>query len=533
MGTLWYGGQIYTLEAEYEKVEAVYVENGMIEAVGDYQTLLAKFKHKVEKKINLQGNTMIPGLVDSHLHLIGHGEKLLRLDFSDMNSSEEILQAIQRKIPFLNKNEWIIGEGWNENQLTDRKIIHRTELDLIAPDHPVLLKRICRHAVIVNSKALALAGITSDTLDPSDGVIVRDHDGTPTGYLLDGAQELIFQVTPNVSADYLKNALKTSIEDCYEKGLVGGHSEDLAYYGDLEKTLTTFEEVVNHNRKFRTNLLAHHSIIDELHSKNRNLGLFVELGAMKIFADGALGGRTALLSSQYKDDPETNGVAIHAKQELVGLVRKARSYKMEVAIHVIGDLAFEWALDAITICPPQPGQNDRLIHAQILREDLIERMIGLPIVLDIQPRFVASDFPWILDRIDEKKIKYCYAWKTLLEKGIACAGGSDAPIEPVDPLLGIHAAVTRKSMYDNITYYPEQCLSVFEAVELFTKGSAVVIHKENERGIIKEGYVADFTVFNKDIFTIPHEEILTTKVSMTVVDNTVMYENISRQKQEA
>ncbi|WP_338788933.1 amidohydrolase [Metabacillus sp. FJAT-53654] len=525
MGTLWSGGKIYTLEKEGSQVEAVYVKNGYIIATGSYKYLVEAYKEDIEELHDLKGKTMIPGLVDSHLHLIGHGEKLTRLDFSKTTSSKEILESIKDRVKDITPGSWIIGEGWNENQLEDQKILHKAELDEVARDHPLLLKRICRHASIANSKALELANITGDTPDPAGGVIVRDEQNEPTGYLLDQAQELLFEIAPSLTQQELEYVLETSIKDCYQKGLVGAHSEDLAYYGSLDNTLTAFHRVLTKGFKFRTHLLVHHLVVDEFHKKQRSLGNYGEFGAMKIFADGALGGRTALLSFPYKDDPTTSGVAIHSKAELVDLIVKARSYKMEVAVHVIGDLAFEWILDVIEEYPPLKGQHDRLIHAQILRNDLIKKAKQLPIILDIQPRFVASDFPWVTERIGEEYMETCYAWKTLLQEGIQCAGGSDAPIEPVDPLLGIYAAVTRTSIYDDSgkSYYPEQKLSVYEAVELFTKGSAYATHHSHNRGMIKQGYTADFTVFDQDIFELPHEELLNATVELTIVDNEIMY----------
>ncbi|RFB17814.1 amidohydrolase [Bacillus sp. HNG] len=528
MGTLWMGGQIYTLERENETVEAVFVESGTIVATGLKKDIENRYQSRITKIMELKGNTMFPGFVDSHMHLIGHGEKLLKLDFSDMTSSEEMYTSIQEYLKDKPAGEWIIGEGWNENQLPDRKIFHRNELDELSPNNPLMLKRICRHAVVVNTKALELAGITDDTPNPEGGVIVRDTNGHATGYLLDQAQELVKTVIPEVTEDYIQKALQISVNDCLSKGLVGGHTEDLNYYGGFARTLRGFQKIINaESIKFRTNLLVHHEVVDDMHRLGFSFGEygdFLEFGAMKIFADGSLGGRTALLSHPYNDSPDTSGVAIHTLDELKKLVQKARRYKMPVAVHAIGDLAFEYVLDAIEEFPPLPNQRDRLIHAQILRQELIERAKQLPVILDIQPRFVVSDFPWVVERIGEMNMDYYYAWKTLLTVGLPCAGGSDAPIEPINPLLGIHAAVTRKKIGREEIYMPEQRLSVYEAVQLFTTGSAFAIGKENCMGKIVPGYKADFTVLDKDILHIPEDEIPSTNVMMTVVDDTVMYE---------
>jgi predicted amidohydrolase YtcJ len=515
------------MKKEYDTVEAVYAKDGVIQDAGEFEELKQKYQKEISEMVDIQGGVMFPGFVDSHMHLIGHGEKLVRLDLSKVTSSSEIKQMLMDRIAHAKPGEWIIGEGWNENILSDKKIFHRLELDEISPDNPLVLKRVCRHAMIVNSKTLELAGITKETPNPSGGMIVKDTDGNPTGYLLDQAQELVKRKMPTVHDDYLETALTTAIEDCLRLGLVGVHTEDLNYYSGFEKTYKTFLKVIDGRKiKFRTHLLVHHEVADEMHRLGLKHGdgtSFITLGAMKIFADGALGARTALLSQPYDDSPETSGVPIHSKDQLKRLVQKARKYRMPVAIHAIGDLAFEWSLEAIEEFPPFHAQRDRLIHAQILRQDLIEKAKYLPIVLDIQPRFVASDFPWVIERVGEERIKYCYAWKTLLKNGIMCAGGSDAPIEPANPLLGIHAAITRKN-HSGAEYLPEEKLTVFEAISLFTYGSACAVQNERYQGLIEKGYVADFTVLDRDPFQIQPDDLLKTNVLMTVVDNTIMYQ---------
>lgn len=528
MKTLWSGGTIYTMNAPDETVEAVLVENGKIIATGLKADI--EQQYTIDLCQDLNGNTMYPGFVDSHLHMIGHGEKIIRLDLSEVTSAEKMKEMLSEKVRTTSEGEWIIGEGWNENNFPDRKIFHRNELDEIAPNHPMMLTRVCRHAVLANTTALNKANINYETKDPEGGVIMRDTDGEATGFLLDTAQELVKGAIPQVSKDYLEKALTTSVLDLTRIGLVGGHSEDLNYYGGFGRTLDTFTHVINENNlRFKANLLVHHEVVDDMAEKGYRVGPvneYVDLGSMKIFADGALGGRTALLSEPYNDSPETSGVAIHSREKLADLVKKARKYNMPVAIHTIGDLALEYALDAVEQYPPPEGKRDRFVHGQVLREDLIERLKRVPVVLDIQPHFVASDFPWVIERLGQERMKYSFAWKTMLNNQIPCASGSDAPIETADPILTIYAAVQRKKAFsDSESYYPEEKLTPYEAVSLYTKGSAYVISKENERGQIKPGYDADFTVLDKDLFNIDPEEIPNTNVKMTVIDNHIVYKN--------
>ncbi|KHF39309.1 amidohydrolase [Halalkalibacter okhensis] len=528
MGTLWYNGTFFTMMAEGESVSAVYVQDGQIHDLGTKEDLENRYAHVIEEEHDLLGAYVYPGFVDSHLHIIGHGEKLIRLDLSEVKQAEEMRNLLVRKYKNSTNDRWIFGEGWNENNFPDRKIFHRAELDEIAPNKPMFLTRVCRHAALVNTKALELAGITRETKDPIGGVIVRDNNGEPTGYLLDTACDLVKEKIPDVTVNYIKHALSVAVDDLLRVGLVGGHTEDLHYYGGFKQTFDQFLQVIDGKQmKFRAHLLVHHEAIAEMEEENYDQGTitpFIELGAVKIFSDGALGGRTAYLRSPYTDDPSTSGVAIHSEESLQNLVKEAREKNRAVAIHTIGDAALDMALTAIERYPVTKGR-DRLIHVQVVDETLIERMKNLSVILDIQPRFVASDFPWVMERLGEERIKQSFAWKTLLESGLHCAGGSDAPIEPVDPLLGIHAAVTRTSVgQQHDGYMPEQKLSPYEAVQLFTTGSAYAIEKEDERGKIAKGYVADFTILDQNLFTIAPEDILTTNVVKTIVDNTVMYE---------
>ncbi|TWT28357.1 amidohydrolase [Planomicrobium sp. CPCC 101110] len=524
MKVLWHGGVIYTMAAEGETAEAVLVADGKITKLGTYEGL----KKDADTEVDLNGKVVYPGFVDSHMHMIGHGEKLLRVDLSKFESAEEMKARLLIETNNLVGNEWFIGEGWNENNFPDRKIFHRKELDEIT-EAPMLLKRVCRHAILANSSALALAGITKDTPDPEGGVIVRDNDGEPTGYLLDAAQDLVSAKVPEVSIGYLTRALEKSVDHLLSLGLTGAHTEDMGYYGDYSRPLQAFKNVITEKRKFRAHLLRAHSQFEKMMEGAEYFEPFIDPGAMKIFADGAMGGRTALLSKPYNDDPSTSGVAIHGDDELKRLVAMARTHGEAVAIHVIGDLGLEKALDAIEENPVPKGKRDRLIHTVVVRKDLVERMQKLDVILDLQPSFVTSDFPWVMERLGEERMEWAYAWKKLLDSGLIIAGGSDAPIEEVDPRLGIYAAVTRRNPYDTHEgYLPEEKLSRFQAIQLYTSGSAAAICKEHQRGIIHEGYDADFTVFDRDLFEGAEEQLLEAQVEMTVVAGDIMHQKISK-----
>ncbi|WP_019413601.1 amidohydrolase [Paenisporosarcina sp. TG20] len=518
--TCFHNATFYTMKNSQDTIEAILVENGKTIEVGSFEHV----KKQAEEFVDLQGTFVYPGFVDSHIHMIGHGDKLRYIDLSKYMSVEKMTKDLKELLSEHPVGEWFVAEGWNENNFDNQKIISRYELDQLSTS-PLVLKRICRHAVIVNSSALALAGITKDTPDPSDGVIVRDENGEPTGYLLDGAKAIVEKHIPEVSASQLVISIEAAVNDLISRGFTGVHTEDMSYYGDFIKPLEAFKQVVGNHRKFRVNLLRHHAVFEEMISTATYDEPWIEPGAMKIFVDGSLGGRTALLSMPYTDDPATQGVAIHTQEELNALVAKARFYGQAVAVHCIGDLAMEMILVAIEKHPVPLGKRDRLIHANVLREDLVSRMEKLDIVLDIQPSFVTSDFPWVKERLGEGRLDWAYAWKKLSDRGILCSGGSDSPIEEVDPRLGLYAAITRRKPGETYGgYQPEEKLSRYEAVALYTIGSAQAINKENERGYIDVNFDADFTVFDRDLFKGPDEQVLEAQVLKTIIAGDIVFE---------
>lgn len=505
MKTLWTNGNIFTMESDGDKVEAILVENGKVIKTGNKDALLP-FADKVN---SLNGASMYPGFVDSHIHLIGHGEKLAYLDLSTIYSIKEIVDQVGNR---LKKGEWFVAEGWNDNKLVEGRPITCLDLDHLK-ETPIVLKRVCRHVLVANSKAIELAGITKDTPNPTGGVIGKDNEGNLNGLFYDEAQRLITSKIPAVTTEYLKGVIMKSVADLQSKGLTGVHTEDMAYYGPYTVPLQAYREVIG--QSFRTHLLRHHEAFENMQGEEPTD--FIEFGAMKIFVDGSLGGRTALLSEDYSDDKGNKGVAVHDPKKLEQLVQIARKNNEAIAVHVIGDKATEIIISLIEKYPAPTGKKDRLIHVNVLRQDLVERMKKLPVVLDLQPIFVPSDFPWAIERLGNDRLKWAYAWKSLLDYGFDCSGGSDSPVEIADPLIGMDAAV-------NNVFIPDQALTVFEAISLFTLGSAKAIGKESERGKIAQRFDADFTVVDREL---NETTFLKANIVETIVAGETVYENKS------
>lgn len=529
MRKIYVNGVIYTFNKIQPIVSAVVTENGIFIDMGESKQMLNFWKDSDTEVIDLQGKTVTPGLTDSHLHLAGIAESFVTLDLTGTNTKQEMLEKIEEKAKSLPPEEWIIGGNWDENLFTEGKIPSISELDHVAPDNPLLLTRICRHAAVTNSKALEIANYHPDMAVPKGGTIVLDETTKqPTGLLLESAKELIAQHIPKRSFADWSNALRKSIQFTIKQGITSAHTNDPFALGGLEQTYQIYDQLLNKEQLgLRTNLLINHEFLDDLRANKMYAGYgndTLQIGAIKIFADGAFGRRTALLSEAYTDDPDNYGTAMYSEEELTNIIRKARELHFPVAVHTIGDQAVENVLNALDKFPTV-SYRDRIIHVQVLRKELIDRLRHPSRIVDIQPRFLASDFPWVQDRLGTERIQTSYAWKSLLQAGVICAGGSDAPIEPVNPLLGIHAAVTRKTPGDTHGGYNiEEKLSMTEAFQLFTEYGAYPTNEETKKGTIGRGKFADMTVFSHHPFEMENpDDLLKTEVDMTVIGGEIKY----------
>lgn len=524
MKRLWYGGTIYTMEKENETAEAVLVENDKIIAVGNK----AELWHQADEIIDLKGAAMYPGFVDSHLHMIFQGEKLIRLDLSKASTAEEMLNLIKEAAENTPSDQWLFGEGWNENNFPDKRIPSKEELDAIRKE-PIILTRVCHHVVLGNTAALTAGGISEESNSPAGGEIGRDENGQLNGLLYDQATNAVTNAIPKVGESYIESlteALNLAIDGMLAHGLTGGHTEDMHYFGKYTNPLTAFKRVIGKKKHFRVNLLRHHEVFEEMQNdKAEYTEPFIEPGAMKIFADGALGGSTAALTKPYADQPNNYGLLIHTDDRLEELVKLARKYGEPVAVHMIGDAGAEQVLTILEKYPLTNGKRDRLIHCCILSEELAARIEKLPVVLDLQPAFVPSDFPWVINRLGKERLEWAYAWRKLVDRGIMCAAGTDAPVEDISPIASIYGAVERKKPgADHDGYLPEEKLTRFQAIRMYTVGSAQAIGKEYVRGLIKPGFDADFSIFDRDLFAGTSEDMLEAKAVQTVVAGKIVFD---------
>ncbi len=506
------------------------VQHGRIQAIGYARELELQLSGKEYKTVDWENAYVLPGLTDSHMHLSMHGMKLAMLDLTSATSKQEMLDMLRKRVAVTPPGEWILGLNWNENAFIPVEIPGIAELDAITDQHPVYLTRTCFHAFLANSEAFRRAGISDSTPDPASGAYGRDAEGRLNGLIYEEASFAFTGVQPEPDYAVKKDTIRRACLDALRLGLTAAHTEDLRFLGSVETMQRIYRELREEGLAFRTHQLIYHPFLEEAHGQGLRAGAgneWYKIGAIKMFADGAIGGRTALLSEPYSDAPHTRGMAIQPQPELNQMVAAARVAGFPVAVHAIGDGAAHMILTALEThaLMEESGLPDRLIHGQVLTAELVKRMAKLPLIADIQPRFVASDFPWVLDRVGKERTDYLYAWKKLLDAGIPCAGGSDAPIEPLNPFLGMHAAVTRtKPEETHAGYLPAEKLDIHEAIHLFTTGSAVAAGEKDERGWIAEGKAADFTVIDRDVAESP-QALLDVKVRMTVVNGKIAYQS--------
>lgn len=511
MKTLYKNGIIYSMNSEDESFDSVMVEDGIITGLDADESV-------ADEIIDLKGATVLPGLNDTHMHLVMIGKKLKSLVLYDENDIDHVKELIKGHH---SDKEWNMILGYDENNFENNYRLNRAELDVLT-DKPTIVARVCQHAGIVNTKALEALGIDKKIEDPEGGSYERDEDGELTGWVYDKAFDQFREAQVDDTVESVSDDIIQAVKYLYTLGVTGVHTEDMAAYGPNDVPLNAYLNTIGKDQlKFRVNLLRHESVYEEMIEKNPEFKKdWVEADAMKIFIDGAFGGQTALMKEPYEGTDNT-GLQIHTRENLEKLVKKARKNDDAVAVHMIGDQATELVLDVIEEYPVKKGLYDRLIHVSLLDEKMMDKMAELDVICDVQPTFLTSDMPWVEDYIGKERAERLYNFRTMSDKGLLLGGGSDGPIEDVNPLQGVHALVTRHGKTG--VYNESEKISVFEAFQMYTKNAAEIVHRSDRSGQIKEGCMADFTVFDRDVMTVETDELLETEVLYTIIDGEVVY----------
>ncbi len=524
-----YNGVIYTANNTKPTAEAVAINNNRIIGVGPNDEIRSSFTSA--KMIDLKGKAVFPGFTDSHAHLEGLGHLLINLNLEGTTSVEEIRKLVAERARTLPAGSWLRGRSWDQNDWQEKNFPAHQMLDDVTGDHPVALRRVDGHALWVNAKAMQLARITNLTKDPVGGKIQRDSRGKPTGVFVDNAMDLIDAVMPAVTREERIIAIQKAVHECIRYGLTEVHDMGV----DLE-LIDIYKKLIGENKfPFRV-----YAAVDGI---NRTWARYSAEGpdtggsngrltirALKLYADGALGSRGAELMNDYSDDPGNRGLAVTSLDSLKKATTLALRKGFQVCIHAIGDAAnrnvlnmYEEIFKSDTI--HAKDARFRIEHAQVVNENDIPRFAQLGVIPAMQQTHCTSDMYWAEERLGPKRVKGAYTWRSMIESGSIIPGGSDFPVESVNPLLGFYAAISRQDAngWPADGWYPGQRMTRQEALKSFTIWAAYAAFEENIRGTIEPGKWADITVLSNDIMKCELKEILSTRVAYTIIAGDVVY----------
>jgi predicted amidohydrolase YtcJ len=520
----------YTLGADgkLQRFSTLLVDQGKVVATGSEKELGARAgaAHRIDGK----GRTLLPGLIDAHGHVMSLGFVATQIDLAGTRSLDAALAAVKRFVAARGNAGWIRGRGWNQVVWKLGRFPTARELDAVTGDRPAWLERVDGHAAWANSAAIRAAGIDKATADPPGGRIERDADGNPTGVFVDGAMELVDKVVPAPSDADRTAALDAALAAMARVGLTG--VGDAGIDAQTFALYRRFADAHKLSARIYAMIGGTDADFDALSKDGPVTGYggdFLNLRAVKLYADGALGSRGAALLAPYSDDPKNSGLLFHEPDALTAMIEKAFGKGYQVCIHAIGDRANREVLDGFAAAyqkvPAGRDLRNRVEHAQVVAVADIPRFKSLKLIASMQPTHATSDMNMAEDRIGPERLKGAYAWRTFLDQGTLIAGGSDFPVESPNPFFGIHAAVMRQDHENRPAggWHPEQKMTLLEAFRAFTLDAAYAEHQEATLGSLEPGKWADFILVDRDIFTVAPQKIWSTRVLQTWVGGKQVY----------
>jgi hypothetical protein len=519
--------KVHTMNDKQPMAEAIAITNNRVVAVGttsEIQSLVGKQTRVIDAK----GKLVLPGFNDSHVHFLSGGFQLSSVDLRDADSPQGFAERIKNFAAKTQKGRWITGGDWDHERWLPANLPTKELIDSFTPDTPVFVNRLDGHMALANSYVLKLAGITKDTKDPEGGLIVRDaKTGEPTGVLKDAAMNYVYRVMPDASFEEKLDAARaatnyaasfgvTSVQDMSAGDDVGVY-QTLLERGELKTRIYAVSPLPDWQRWQRAGVRAAFG------------NAMLRVGGLKGFADGSLGSTTAYFFEPYNDSPDTRGLAGEQMPMMEKNVLNADKAGLQIMIHAIGDRANDEILKIYEKTIATNGERDRrfrIEHAQHIRLQDIKRFGADKVIASMQPYHCIDDGRWAEKRIGQERAKGTYAFRSLLDSGAVLAFGSDWTVAPLNPLFGIYAAVTRRTLDGKNPngWVPEQKITVEETVRAYTVGSAYAELQEKIKGQIAVGMLADIVMLDKDIFTIKPEDLDKAKVLLTIVDGRVVYE---------
>lgn len=537
MKTIYYNGTVYT--GSLPLVQAFAEEKGKFMFAGSNEEAFRQ-KEEGDCLIDLKGRFVCCGFNDSHMHMLGFGNALnTAMLGAHTDSLKEVLDCLRnfKESRSLRENAWIMGRGWNQDYFTDEKRMpDRYDLDLVSTEIPVCAVRACGHCLVVNSKALELLGVTSETPQPEGGQIGMEH-GEPDGRFFDNAMDMVYDCIPAPDKDDIKAMLLAACRALNAYGVTSCQTDDYCAFRTVPWTMVNeaYQELEREGKlTVRVYEQSNFTSLDTLKAfveagnRTGKGSSWFKIGPLKMLGDGALGARTAYLSRPYADDPSTCGIPVFSQEIMDQMIDYANGEGMQVAVHAIGDACLDRVLDAyekaLTACPREDHRHG-IVHCQITRPDQLERIARLKLHVYAQSIFLDYDIHMVKERVGEELASTSYSWKTLMENGVTVSNGTDCPVELPDPMACIQCAVTRKTLKDHIgPYLPQQNFTVQEAVDSYTIAGAKASFEENRKGRIAPGMEADFVILSQNPFETDPEKIKDISVEATYVGGCQVYQ---------
>ncbi len=528
--TIFVNGRVYVQKGRFEA--ALAVSGDKVLAVGDDAAVRA-LASKTTKVIDLEGRLVTPGFNDAHVHFLDGGFGLLSVDLRDAKDEAEFVLRIGRHAAGLPKGTWILNGNWDHERWKSQALPTKALIDDVTKDNPVAVNRLDGHMTLANSLALRAAGIDRDTKDPFGGTIVRDARGDPTGILKDNAQDLLYKVLPEPTREMNVRAAKAALAHAASLGVTSVQDNSSI------DALPTYEQIrAEGGLTARLNVWRPAGAMKPLIAAGVRSGLgddWIRLGAIKILSDGSMGAGTAAFFEPYTDEPATSGLLLYPVEELNRMIEEADAAGFQLAVHAIGDRANALVLDAFekaAAARVRPDRRLRIEHAQVVRRADLERYAKLKVVASIQPSHCIDDMRWAPKRIGVERCRMAYNFKSFLDASIPVAFGTDWYVEPLDPRIGLYAAVTRETVEGGPKdgFLPEERISLDAAIDLYTRGSAYAEFADDRKGTLEPGRLADLAVFAADLFKLEPRKILTTPVDLTMVGGRMVFERGPGQK---
>ncbi|HEX5150257.1 MAG TPA: amidohydrolase [Parafilimonas sp.] len=522
---IYYNAIVYTCDPTNTWVKAIAIKEDKIIYAGDNYS---QYKNTSTTLIDLHQQLVLPGFIDSHVHFLSSGANLAGVDLRYTKTKEVFIQLLKKYAASLPPSRWITGGNWDHEQWGG-DLPTKEMIDSITGDHPVAISRLDGHMILANSLALKMAGITNTSVSPDGGTIVKDAAGNPTGILKDNAQDIVFDIIPQPSEQQLTENFLRAQQHALSLGVT--QVDDMGSYGGYPEIETYRRAEKNGTLKMRIYSFVPLATWQKLHEYVQVNGKgddWVKWGGLKGFADGSLGSTTAWLYKPYLDQPGSSGLMVTDTAVMRQRILNADSVHLQVAIHAIGDRANDFILSCFEEAEKRDGNKDqrfRIEHAQHLSQDALTKFAALQVIPSMQPYHAIDDGRWAYKRLDQDRLSRTYAFRTLLNNKSMLAFGTDWDVAPLNPLLSIYAAVTRRTLDDKNPngWFPQEKISVAEAVQCYTANSAYAAFQENKTGKLKAGMLADFIVLDKNIFKINPVEIKDAKVLRTIVGGKEMF----------